>query len=230
MTPREQLAAEYALGLLEGAELLDARGLMASDPAFAAEVAQWEERLAPLLDEIAEETPPAATWARIEAAVAGPQPSAEIVRLRRRVRTWQLGAGLAAAAALALALLPRAPHDLAPTQGTPAPLVASLEVAPASPRIAVTLLADRREMLVSAVGIVPDGRHNHQLWLIPTQGNPRSLGVVQAGLSRRVAVPAGLSPLLQQGATLAVSAEPIGGSPTGLPTGPVLSTAKLQKI
>lgn len=227
MTERERLAAEYALRVLEGAELLEARGLLASDPAFAADVAVWEDRLAPLFAEIADDTPPDRLWSRIETALAGPPPTGEIVRLRHRLRLWQVGTGLAAAAALVLAILPRAPR--APPAAS-ASLVASLEIAPAKPRIGITLLAGRREMLVSAAGIVADGRHNHELWVVPAQGNPRSLGVVQAGADRRVIVPAALSPLLDQGATIAVSVEPIGGSRTGLPTGPVIATAKLQEI
>ncbi len=46
----DMLAAEYALGLLEGEELLAARGREASDPVFAAAVAWWQDRLAYLLD------------------------------------------------------------------------------------------------------------------------------------------------------------------------------------
>ena len=45
LTDRERLAAEHAMRLLEGEELLQARGLMASDPGFADEVAEWEEKL-----------------------------------------------------------------------------------------------------------------------------------------------------------------------------------------
>ena len=59
-----------------------------------------------------------------------------------------------------------------------------------------------------------------ELWILPPSGNPRSLGVIPAGevslpLDRKAASD------LAQGA-LAVSLEPAGGSPTGLPTGPVL--------
>ncbi|MFT6472484.1 MAG: anti-sigma-K factor RskA [Qipengyuania sp.] len=46
MTGDQTLAAEYALGLLEGEDLLAARARVASDALFAAEVDQWHERLA----------------------------------------------------------------------------------------------------------------------------------------------------------------------------------------
>jgi anti-sigma-K factor RskA len=50
---REALAAELALGLLEGADRAEALRLCLSDPAFAAEVEAWGLRLSPLLGTIA---------------------------------------------------------------------------------------------------------------------------------------------------------------------------------
>ena len=38
-----------------------------------------------------------------------------------------------------------------------------------------------------------------------------------------------LASLLQQGATIAISVEPPGGSPTGAPTGPVVASGALTK-
>jgi anti-sigma-K factor RskA len=38
-----------------------------------------------------------------------------------------------------------------------------------------------------------------------------------------------LATLLQQGATIAISVEPMGGSPTGAPTGPVLVSGPLSR-
>ena len=52
------LAAEYALGVLEGADRARAEGLIKQSPAFAARVAAWEARLSPLADEIDAVAPP----------------------------------------------------------------------------------------------------------------------------------------------------------------------------
>lgn len=230
MTDHEHLAAEYALGLLEGAELLEARRLLASGPAFAAEVNGWDARLAPLLDELSDVAPSSDLWPRIEAALAEASPEAEIVVLRRRVRRWRLGAGIAAAAAVVLALIslpPRGPNVV--PQAPEAPLMASLAIGPAAPRIGVAWLPERRELLVSAAGVPADRAHDRQLWLVPKNGAPRSLGVVRPDAAARVTVAPELAVLLGEGATLAVSQEPPGGSPTGLPTGPVVATATLQK-
>jgi hypothetical protein len=45
-----------------------------------------------------------------------------------------------------------------------------------------------------------------------------------------IRVPAGLSRGLQAGAAIAISVEPVDGSPSGRPTGPVLAARKLIKI
>jgi anti-sigma-K factor RskA len=39
-----------------------------------------------------------------------------------------------------------------------------------------------------------------------------------------------MMPRVRPEATLAVSSEPPGGSPTGLPTGPVIASGKLTKL
>lgn len=44
----ELLAAEYALGVLEGANRATAEQRMARERGFARRVAEWEQRLAPL--------------------------------------------------------------------------------------------------------------------------------------------------------------------------------------
>ena len=66
------VAGEYVLGVLDASE----RGAVAQrierEPAFANEVASWEERLGGLADEVKPVTPPEATWSRIEAAIAAP--------------------------------------------------------------------------------------------------------------------------------------------------------------
>ncbi|MXP29943.1 hypothetical protein GRI58_14115 [Porphyrobacter algicida] len=231
MSPRETMAAEYALGLLEGVELLEARGLMANDSDFSQQVGWWEDRFAPLFVELGEDVPPADLWKRIQAAIDAPAPPSEAIILRQRLRIWQGAATLAALAAVVLAFFTFiTPHsEVGPISQT-APLVASLDMGKNKPRIGVTVMPDAKEMLVSTAGIVSDGKHQHQLWLVPATGDPRSLGVLTADRENRMAIPPMLSSRLDQGATLAVSVEPMGGSPTGLPTGPVVATAKLEKI
>ena len=69
-----------------------------------------------------------------------------------------------------------------------------------------------------------DTRHSFELWSI-AGGAPRPLSLLRpqsgnAAIIRAVQLP-------PPGDLLAVSLEPQGGSPTGLPTGPVLSRGKV---
>jgi anti-sigma-K factor RskA len=80
---------------------------------------------------------------------------------------------------------------------------------------------------LSPVGMTPD--RVLELWSVPPEGNPRSLGLISANgvtVLKRERLPA---TVLKGGtAALAVSVEPPGGSPTGVPTGPVVFAGKLQ--
>ena len=67
-----------------------------------------------------------------------------------------------------------------------------------------------------------------EIWLIPApSAAPISVGLMQAETLTQIPVPDALVAQMQPGATVAISREPMGGSPTGAPTGPVLAVAQL---
>jgi anti-sigma-K factor RskA len=236
MTDPMPLAAEHALRLLEGEELMDARRRVAADPAFAAEVAWWEEQFSSLFDEIGDEAPSAELWPRIVQRLG--QPAPEVLTLKRQIARWRaaaLATGVAAAVLLGLQLTTRTPVTAPPPtpapQAQPAPLlVASLAGEEAPEALTVTYRADSRELVVTPARIeAPSGRAR-QLWLIPAGGQPLSLGLVrQDGVQRQVIAPA-LAARFASGATVAVSDEPVGGSPSGQPTGAVLASGSLGSV
>jgi anti-sigma-K factor RskA len=235
MTDREILAAEHALRLLESEELVEARRLQTEDRSFAAEVSRWEERFAPFFDELAPVTPEEHVWERIRRVVGGAKAGAEIIAMRRKVRRWQGFTGLAAAAAVALALLAvppllRRPATPPPAE-RPAPvLIASLGDQQSPGSVAVTFVPGASDLLVTASAIErPPGR-DHQLWIIPDGGTPISLGVVSTEESVKRRLSPALAAQFRAGATVALSREPSGGSPTGQPTGPVVAAGELQAI
>lgn len=219
---RDALAAEYALGVLEGPELARARQLMDTDPGFMRLVESWNQQLAPLSRLADDAPPPSDLWARIDASVTpaepGPVANDNVVPLRR-VRFWQASTGLslAIAASLALFLFARAPDApkhmavLAPTQGAQAVLVATLD-----PSGALTIRPN---------GTIPvPTDRDLELWSLPKGATrPTSLGVLPASGRQLTAK---LNPETQ----LLVSLEPRGGSPTGLPTGPVLYGGTLTVV
>ena len=237
---RESLAAEYVLGLLDAEARLQARGLMASEAAFAASVALWEDRLAPLLDIMPPEAPDGDVWQRIRTALdlsdLADKPVIEVLSLRRRVRQWKIATGFAAAAAVVLAFLAlpmtRGPGpDVIPAQQIAAadPLVASIPIGDTPLRLGVTYLPDREEMLVSASGLTADGVHDHELWLVTPEEGAKSLGVVVPGEERRMAVGAALAQRIEDGAQIVLTREPLGGAVPGTEAGPVVASGTLQK-
>lgn len=243
MDPEEfdLLAAEYALGLLHGDERARAEALVASDPAFRAAVARWNGRLAPLADEIAPVVPSPELWSRIErslgAASQPERPSAggNVVELRRKLtvsRLWAAGAtALAASLALVLATRPETtPPPAAPAPApAAAPLVAMLGSDKGSARLLATYDPGAGTLVIAPAGLEPARGHAHQLWLIPAGGKPLPLTLVVPGKPARMKMPEPMKGKMSVSATLAVSVEPPGGSPTGLPTGPVIASGRLTQ-
>ena len=232
-TERDALAAEYALGLLEGQELANARELERTDPAFRVAVDRWNHRFAPLYDGVAPVEPAEGILEAIDRQIgpAATQGSDNIVVLRRRLARWRVLASgsTALAASLALALLIERPGEIAPPAPRSAPMVAMIEGGGGTARlVAAWNAADRRLMVIPAVVPPADAAHSHELWLIPADGKPRSMGVMPDG-TMRVTIDEPMAGKLREGAMLAVSLEPAGGSPGDGPSGPVLASGKLTR-
>ena len=246
------IAAEWALGLLEGEELLAARGKYASDPAFAWRKEWWDNWFAPWTDDMADAAEPGDhVWDGIAArlgtggAVAVPLASAaaagEVIALQTRLRRWQWAAGItSAAAAVALALLAFAPGNspvsapgTAPSQiaAAAAPMVATVPVGDTGLRLDVTYIPESEQMLVAAIGLKADGVHDHELWLVPADGSPlQSLGVVAPGEVRKMILPAAATAKMGDGASLVLTREPIGGKPEGVDAGPVVAKGAFTPV
>ncbi|OJU10698.1 MAG: hypothetical protein BGN86_00895 [Caulobacterales bacterium 68-7] len=222
-------AAELVLGVLDAPARAAAQARAEADPAFAADVAAWELRLVPLIERVAEVRPPPVVWRRI-VMVLGAEPAARRPRMTESVAFWRGVAGFSAAAAAAclavMFVIPRPePTPVAPPPATaPQPMtVARLAGEGGPPMFIATLDMEHHRLMVTPAVVSPVPEHSHELWLIPASGPPRSLGVVSAERSMMVNAPADMP----SDATLAVSAEPLGGSKTGLPTGPVVAQGRL---
>lgn len=209
------LAAEYALGTLDGEERITARARIEADAEFGSAVAAWERRLAPLSRLVQDVSPPPDLWARVAASST----TATVVVLPpKRLRLWQAtaAAALAIAAGLAAFIVVRSPPQpvvavLAPTNG------ASVLLAFAGPNGGFTVQP------AGPLAQVPPGR-DLELWELPSGAlHPRSLGVLPASGRHLETAPA-------PGTRILVSLEPRGGSPSGQPTGPVLYSGQLQRL
>lgn len=69
-----------------------------------------------------------------------------------------------------------------------------------------------------------------ELWIIPADGQARSLGIVEQSSPTTVTVPSDMRQYLASGGTLAITPEPEGGAPGGKATGPVIASGKIATL
>ena len=236
---RDLIAAEYVLGLLEGQALMEARRRVANDPGFAAAVAEWESRLAPMTHGFAEVAPPEHLWDRIERALEVQQAGgSSVVRLQGRERLWRAWAmgmtAVAAGLALVLALgvaQPDPPRPAARAEQREPALFASLASKDGRAALAVAFEPERGTMVVTPARLLGTPGRDHELWLIAREGTaPVSLGIVRGAAPQRLPISAALRGAVAPDATVALSVEPAGGSPTGSPTGPVIASGPVTRV
>ncbi len=234
------LAAECALGLLEGLERDGAERRRLRDPGFDRAVEAWEDRLAGLIRSITSVPPPTQVWTGILKQVQS-DGAVVVLRLRRSLAAWRAGAASAGAVAAALAVALIWPHTPTPSAG--GQLVASTAkpgqpafeqvmtarmVGADGPTVFVAVVDPQSHVIVvTPATIAATKGRSPELWLIPAGGKPIALGLAAFGRSVR------LDPKVDMGdaarASLAVSMEPLGGSPTGQPTGPVVASGALER-
>jgi anti-sigma-K factor RskA len=227
----DALAGEYVLGTLRGPARARFERIARSERRAADAVRAWEERLLPLADALPPVTPPARVWNAIVARIHGSAARPGAPASRPAGAGWWRAvalASLAAALALAVVLLKPAPEQ---PQGS---LLAVLTGQDAKPALIATMDRNSRYLTIAAITpvVLADDRAL-ELWMLPEHGTPRSLGLVSAVApagSTRIALPATADQALRNIPSLAVSLEPKGGSPTGLPTGPVLYSGPVQRL
>ncbi len=228
----DMLAAEYVLGTLPADERAAAALRARHDAALATAIAAWEQRLAPLNDAIAPQEVPAHVWARIEERLSGMGDTrgaavTSLLGMERRLRRWRAAAVAASviAACLVLFIGYREFTGVAPDKT----LVAVLQKDAQSPAFLVSVDLEKKLLTIRAVAAPSHPGKSYELWLIhDSLKTPRSLGVV-GDAPFTVVQPklAAYAPKTIEDATLAVTLEPEGGSPTGDPTGPVVYAGKL---
>jgi anti-sigma-K factor RskA len=208
--------------VLSGAERAAAEQRVARDPGFARLVAEWEQRLAPWVAEIASVVPPPQVWDRIVGALPPPPQNRGLWQSLAFWRGLSLATGALAAACLAALI-----YLGALTQQQP--LVATIE-GDGHRHFVATIDSKRGTVAVVPAAFSADATRVPELWLIPADGKPRPVGLLRADQTVTLTLPAELAALAKGDAVLAVSLEPPGGSTTGLPTGPVIATGKLTSL
>lgn len=192
----------------------------------------WERRLAPLLESTNEVAPPEGLLARIEAEIGEDAPKvasqvpadfnaglagigAEVIHLRRRVGVWKGVAGVAMAAAAALAIYVAVPQEAAE------PVAAKYVAVVTADEGGQTGLLIHFDTGTGVATVIPAGAKppdgsSYEMWHLPEGATtPVSLGLLPENAVARQTIAAG------EGDLFAISLEPVGGSPTGQPTQPV---------
>jgi anti-sigma-K factor RskA len=226
----DTLAGEYVLGTLDASERASVAARRQREPALDEAIAAWEARLAPLMDEIAPVAPPDHLLDSIMSRIDGVAGSNEIALLRRRLRNWRIAAVGASAIAASLMLLVTT-RTLAPSRPGEN-FVAMLQHDAASPAFIVSVDVAARTLTIRPVAATPQTGRSYELWLVNARLRaPRSLGVVQnAAFTVASSRLTGLPGNIVRNSTLAVTLEPLGGSPSGLPTGPILYSGTLVQV
>lgn len=220
-TSDDILAAELSLGLLSGHDLTQAERRARIDMGFAELVEDWDIRFAQLSDEIAPVEPPKGLFKKIAEEAYPDSPR----------RIWQqlgiipslLGAG-AAALVLVLALnFGGVVQNNGPIANYRADIAAednSLVLA------AAYVEGDGRLFVERQIGQRPPER-DLELWVIIGDTAPISLGVLSSDETLdEITIPENLRDQMG-GAVLAITDEPIGGSPSGSATGSILAVGEI---
>lgn len=239
---QERLAAEFALGTLRGRARERFRRWIAEDASIAAAALQWELRLAPMAAAVAPVHPPARVWRAILKRLDAGQARGEGVW--SSLVFWRnlglVASGMAAGLLVAIGVIaPQGPHP------APAPVVLRI---PSNEMVAAYLAVLSDSKTLKPALVVSAGRSSNDLWVkaldpaihvpdrslelwgLPTGGAPKSLGViVRSDKMTALKLAAVADQALADFPALAVSLEPMGGSQTGAPTGPVLYTGPCVK-
>ena len=209
------------IGTLRGGARRRFESLLPAHAVLREATLAWHERLMPLTAVLEPVQPSGEVWRRISDRLD--RRKSVVAGAWQRLSFWRGLTAFASVAAIGLAVLLANPRAVPPpvvvvlaatgaaaSGAATAPIVASISgdgtTLVARPIVPVALRADR----------------SLELWAVPTQGAPRSLGVLPGGSG----VVALRGKVLAGADTLAVTVEPPGGSPTGAPTGPIVYAGK----
>jgi anti-sigma-K factor RskA len=221
----EKLAAEYVLGTLRGGARRRFESLMRDSAVLRRAVVEWEDRLHPMSELSTPQQVDPHVWSsiasRLDLQPQGPVGKTSFWRnLRENLGFWR-GIGIsstALAAILVAVLVVKQPESALPA----ASHIAMLTDDKAQPIAVVTGNAERRQLtvkLVNPLDVAVD--KSLELWAVPKEGAPRSLGLLVGNESVTLPMPENMSP--ESIPLLAVTLEPKGGSPNpNGPTGPIV--------
>jgi anti-sigma-K factor RskA len=224
MTPDDtEFAGEYVLRVLPDAAHRAAATRAAADPAFAAEIREWEDRLVSLTDEIMPVVPSIETKKVLMDRLFGVDEKPSFLG---NLGLWMGLSSVLVAAVASLVVYTFVPGIFGPDAPR---FVTELEAVNDDLRILAVYDAGAETVQITrTAGVAQDGRAL-QLWCIVEGKAPWSVGVLSGAENETLSLPIGWIDGVRSW-SLAVSDEPLGGSPTGQPSGTLLATAPMTQL
>lgn len=225
----DELAAQYALGTLRGPARSRFEKLCQRKPAALTALHRWEDKLVGMMAEVKPVQPPKIVWQRVQDRLqhgTREERSGFFATLAGWWNRSQLAmAGGIAAIALTIAVVT---YVSTPEQKIE---FARIVTAEQSEQWRVDTVKDRAKLIVSrSANVALDPNRDYELWaLLDSGAAPVSLGLLPKSGSRELLLTDAQRLALAGSGKIAVSLEPIGGSPTGAPTGPVLFVADVTR-
>ncbi|NGP18441.1 anti-sigma factor [Devosia aurantiaca] len=222
---RHTMVAEYVLGLLGPEAHRRAERLIEADPRLMAERDFWTARFSSFDADYDEAAPPSRVIERIESRLFGAERKASWFD---NLMLWRgLAAGALAVAILAVGINVLEPRQDVSTLTTQ--LVAALQAEGSDVQF-VALYDGAGTVRLTALSGEPVDDRDLELWAIQGGGNPISMGVIP--VNQRSSVPLSENVLSGwgEGSVLAITLEPKGGAPAGVPTGPIVASGEVHQI
>jgi anti-sigma-K factor RskA len=242
---QSRLASEYVLGTLRGPARRRFETYLLTNAGLREAVARWETNLTPLAENVPAMAPPDRVWQKIEARVGKSMGKATVktetpastgVSSQNRPKApanaglwaslsfWRgLGFGATALASFLLVsalFLRGAAED---------PMLMAVLEDQGDARMVVEQPKSGYVMVKMVKPWKAEPAMSMELWVITKDGKPKSLGLINEFGETKLAMP-DMDARLSDGTVIALSKEPKGGSPTGLPTGMVLCKGVIARM
>ncbi|GAB59329.1 anti-sigma factor [Rheinheimera nanhaiensis] len=216
----DALAVDFILGAMKGSARKRFQRLMMVNTNARKTVWRWEQHLNPLAESLPATMPDKTLWLRIQQRLGWVAP----VMPSKPASTTRYWLTLATAASLLLTVVMLRPMLHQPASQD----IAVIQTADAKAWWLVSKVQHQLQVKATAA-VTLDGQHDYELWMLPADGQaPISLGLLPQQGERLMPWPVAADGIAI--AALAVSREPLGGSTTGAPTGPVLFTAEVVTL
>ena len=225
----DMLCTEYILGTLKGAARRRFEQLIRQRANWAQALVWWESHMHLLADTVPAVKPPNTVWKNIQTRLFDKNTANSTAKNKGWWKSWTF-VSTALAASFATLLVIQTPLSI--TEPKPAAVALLATESAQAGWLLSEIKKSATDVEIKAISLAslelkPDNAF--ELWLLPAdKSKPLSLGLLPQQGSATVKVPINVIPLMASGA-LAVSLEPLGGSPTGQPTGAVLYQGKMTK-